>query len=104
MTETKQQVNLTEEQKYLQDILGRFNVNNQDPTLSLAEKKLLSRVVVVETDVNNLSQEFVKLNNEIKEKQEKMNTLNQQILLKRGQSQGLVDSLLALRSEDEGVS
>jgi hypothetical protein len=103
MTDVKQEVPLTEEQKYLQGILGKFNENQEDPTLSLAERKLLGKVVFVEKEVNDLAQEFVKLNNEVKEKQEQMNALNQQILLKKGQSQGLVESLLTLRSDEEGI-
>jgi len=88
-------------QEYLKDILEKFNANNSDSTLSDAERLLLQKTVGVEKEINNLSQEFVKLNNEIKEKQDQMNQLNQKIVLKRGQSQGFVESLLVLRPNND---
>jgi t-SNARE complex subunit (syntaxin) len=98
MTDVNQeQVVLTEEQKYLQDILAKFNADPEDPGLTEAERVLLKKVVVIEREVAGLVEQFTELNKEVTERQEKMNALNQQLLLKRGQSQGLVESLLALR-------
>lgn len=105
MTDTKEQTApLSPEQKYLQGILAKFNANAEDASLSTAEKLLLQRVVVVEKEVNDLAQKFVELSEEVKKKQDEMNSLNQQIILRRGQSQGLVESLLALRPDEESAS
>jgi len=88
---------LTEEQKYLQNVLAKFNLDQEDPGLTEPERILLKKIAAIEKEVNELIEQFTSLNKEVTDRQEKMNTLNQQLLLKRGQSQGLVDSLLALR-------
>ena len=105
MTDTNQEqtAELSEDNKYLQSVVDKFNADPNDPTLTTAEHVLIQKVVLVQKEVNDLAQQFVQLNNEVKEKQEQMATLNQQIVLKKGQSQGLIESLLALRS-DENVS
>lgn len=95
--EQEKQVVLTEEQKYLQSILAKFNDNSADSSLTDIERVLLGKVAVIEKEVNTLVESFNNLNKEISEKQENMNVLNQQLLLKRGKSQGLIESLLALR-------
>jgi uncharacterized coiled-coil DUF342 family protein len=88
-----------ENQEYLQTILEKFNVDQNDPCLSDIEKKLLGRIRDVQQEISGLSQEIDKLNAEIKERQEKGNSFVQQIVHKQGQSQGLLDSLIALRKE-----
>lgn len=85
---------LTPDQEYLNSILEKFNADPNDESLSETERVLLQKVMDVEKEVVELSEQFNTLAEEIKAKQEKA---NQQILLKKGQSQGLVDSLLALR-------
>jgi hypothetical protein len=98
MTDANQeQVVLTEEQRYLQSVLEKFNADPEDPGLTESERVLLGKVVTIEKEVNDLVEQFNTLNKEVSERQEGMNVLNQQLLLKRGQSQGLVESLLALR-------
>jgi hypothetical protein len=97
MVDTKEQVVLTEEQKYLQDVLAKFNLDQDDPGLTEPERILLRKIAAIEKEVNELIEQFTGLNKEVTERQERMNTINQQLLLKRGQSQGLVESLLALR-------
>lgn len=96
MEENKKQV-LTEEQSYLQEVLQKFNTDQDDPYLTDIEKSLLKKVVVVEKEVRDMRNELDKLSTEITERQEKINTLNQRLLFKRGQSEGLVESLLTLR-------
>jgi len=88
---------LTPEQQYLQDLLNKFNANPDDLELSKAQRTLLRQVQSV---TKELSETLVKADEVAKEIQDRQNTLgglNQQSLLKRGQSQGLVDALLALR-------
>ena len=91
----------TEEQQYLLKVVEKFNANPTDPELSRAEQTLLQKAGVVEKEASELAQTYVKLSNEIREKQEQMQALSQQITHKKGQSQGLVDSLLALRSNED---
>jgi ABC-type Fe3+-hydroxamate transport system substrate-binding protein len=97
MTDVNQEQVLTKEQKYLQDILAKFNLDQNDPDLTEPERILLGKIVAIEKEANELIEQFTSLNKEVTERQEKMNNINQQLLLKRGQSQGLVESLLALR-------
>lgn len=96
MEENKKQFS-TEEQKYLQEVLQRFNTDQDDPYLTDTEKSLLKKVVIVEKEVRDMLSELDKLNIEITERQEKINALNQRLLFRKGQSQGLVESLLTLR-------
>lgn len=103
MTDTQEQKveqPVSEDNRYLQSVVDKFNTDPNDLTLTKPESILIQKVVLVQKEVNDFAQEYVKLSNEIKEKQDQMNTLNQQIILKRGQSQGLVESLLALRNKD----
>lgn len=95
MEETKQV--MTPEQLYLQGLLDKFNTNPEDPTLQQVERVLLKKLVEVHKNINDLSGQINTLNEEIKEKQQKGNALVQQVTHLQGQSQGYLDSLLALR-------
>lgn len=97
MTDTKQQVVLTEDQKYLQGISEKFNVNPEDTELTEVERVLLKKVILIEKEISELITQFNSLNEEMKERQEKINILTQQLTSKKGQSQGIVESLLLLR-------
>jgi len=92
-----EQIQLTPDQAYLQAVLEKFNVNPEDPTLQDVEKILLSRIRDTQHEISQLAQEVEKLNGEICERQEKGNQLVQQLVHKQGQSQGYVESLLALK-------
>jgi len=95
-----QQAQLSPAQKYLQSLLDRFNANPQDETLTPVQRALLSQVQAVTKEISSLVVQGEEVNNEIVERQNKLVQLNQQVLLKRGQSQGLVEALLALRQEE----
>ena len=95
----EQKVDGNEDGKYLQEVVNKLNAN--DPTLTRAERILIQKVVAVQKDVDSMAQKFVQLDNEINEKKTQMTTLNQQIILKKGQSQGLIESLLALRLDED---
>lgn len=100
MTEVKEvqeQRQLTPEQAYLEEILQKFNANPEDPTLGDAERVLLSRIQTVQRNIGDVAKQIEELNGEIRERQEKGNQLVQQLVHLQGQSQGYVDSLLALR-------
>lgn len=86
-----------EEQKYLQDVLNKFNTNNDDPYLTETEKVLLRKVVLVEKTISELLEKHKEYGKEIKKIQEKKNNIDQQVIFLRGQSKGLLDSLLTLR-------
>jgi len=88
---------MTPEQAYLQDILQKFNADPEDPTLQTAEKVLLTKIQTTQQNIADVAKQIEELNNEIRERQEKGNQLVQQLVHLQGQSQGYVDSLLALR-------
>ena len=92
------QAKLTPEQAYLQEVLEKFNANPSDPTLQDVEKILLTKIQLVQREITELTQEVDKLNEEIRSRQEKGNTVVQQIVHKQGQSQAYIDSLLSLRT------
>jgi hypothetical protein len=93
------QIQLTPEQAYLQVILEKFNANPDDPTLQDVERILLIKIKEVQQTISEKAQEIEKLNAEIRERQEKGNVLVQQITHAQGQSQGYVESLLAVRKQ-----
>lgn len=88
---------LTPEQAYLQAILEKFNKDPADPTLQEVEKVLLAKIRDVQQEISKLAKEVETINTEIKERQEKGNNLVQQVIHMQGQSQGYIDSLLALK-------
>ena len=87
---------LTPDQAYLQAVLEKFNTDPNDPTLQKTEKILLSKIQVVQRDISELTKEVDRLNNEIRERQDKGQSLVEQIMHKQGQSQAYIDSLLSL--------
>lgn len=98
-TEEAPKPQLTPEQQYLQGLLDKFNANAEDPTLTHAQRALLGQVRAVTQELSQLFVQADEVNKEIQEGNSKLQNLQQQVLLKRGQSQGLVDALLALREE-----
>jgi peptidoglycan hydrolase CwlO-like protein len=88
---------LTADQVYLQAILEKFNKDPEDPTLQEVEKVLLAKIRDVQQEIAKLAKEVETTNTEIRERQEKGNNLVQQVIHKQGQSQGYIDSLLALK-------
>lgn len=88
---------MTPDQAYLQGVLEKFNTNPEDPTLVQSEKVLLGKIRGTQQTISELAKQVEDLNTEIRERQEKGNQLVQQLVHAQGQSQGYVDSLLALR-------
>jgi len=95
--EAVQEQTVSPEQAYLNDILQKFNINPEDESLKETEKLLLSKIQAVQKAISEASKEIEQLNEEIRERQEKGNGLVQKLVHLQGQSQGYVDSLLALR-------
>jgi len=95
--EVKQQAPVSPEQAYFQEILEKFNTNPEDPSLKDVERVLLGKIQIAQKSISELAKQVEELNSEIRERQEKGNQLVQQLVHLQGQSQGYVDSLLALR-------
>ena len=93
------QAPLTPEQQYLQDLINKHNVNADDPTLTHVQRTLLGQVRNVTQELSTLFVKADEVGKEIQERNQTLQGLQQQVLLKRGQSQGLIDALLALREE-----
>ena len=89
---------LAPEQDYLREVLRKFNADPNDASLSEVEKILLNKIQGVQNEIAGLRQEVDKLNAEIRERQDKGTNIVEQIVHKQGQSQGYIDSLLALRT------
>jgi hypothetical protein len=90
---------LTQEQAYLQAILEKFNTDPEDPTLQHAEKILLTKIKEIQQFISERTKEIDALNIEIRERQEKGNAIVQKVVHAQGQSQGYLESLLAVRKE-----
>lgn len=88
---------LTTEQAYFQEVLEKFNTNPEDPSLQDVERVLLRKIKAAQQSISELAKQVEDLNAEIRERQEKGNQLVQKLVHLQGQSQGFVDSLLALR-------
>jgi len=70
--------------------LAKFNANPEDPGLSEAERVLMGKIVLVQKDIAEKVNRVNELNKESQE-------LTQQVVHLQGQSQGFLDSLLALK-------
>jgi len=86
-------------QEYLNEVLEKFRNDPEDETLSVSEKVLLSKVIVLQQEFSELAKQLDALNAEVRERREKTEAISQQLIHKQGQNQGFIDSLLALRSE-----
>ena len=91
------QIQLTPEQAYLQSILDKFNADPNDSSLQDVEKVLLFKIKELQQLISEKAKEVDQLNSEIRERQEKGQSLVQQIVHAQGQSQGYIGSLLAIR-------
>jgi len=95
--EMVQEQPMSPEQEYLQAVLQKFNENPADETLNDVERALLGKIRNTQKSIADLAKQVEDLNAEIRERQEKGNGLVQQLVHMQGQSQGYVDSLLALK-------
>lgn len=87
---------LTPDQAYIELVLEKFNMDQDDSSLDETEKVLLRKIKSVQQEIVDLSQQVDSLNEEIKERQNKGTSIIQQIVHKQGQSQAYIDSLLSL--------
>jgi len=94
---TKQEVQLTPDQAYLKGLLDMFNADPNSADLDDTAKMLLGQIQVVQQEIAELAKQIEELNGEIRERQEKGNGLVQQVVLKQGESQGYINTLLKLR-------
>lgn len=90
---------LSPDNKYLQELLNKYGANQSDESLTAVQRTLLAQVQTLTKDVGSITSQAEELSKEITERQNTIMQLNQQVLHKRGQSQGLIDALLALREE-----
>lgn len=81
-------------QAYLEAVIAKFNANPHDPELSDAERVLMGKIVATQKDISEKVNRVNELNKESQ-------TLTQQVVHLQGQSQGFLDSLLALKSASE---
>ena len=79
-----------ENQAYLESVVAKFNANPKDPSLSVAERTLMSKIAASQKEISDKVQKLNDLNQEVQQ-------LNQQIVHLQGQSQGFLDSLLVLK-------
>jgi predicted transcriptional regulator len=84
-----------ENQVYLESVLARFNANPEDPSLSVAERVLMSKIAASQKEISEKVQKVNELNQEAQQ-------LTQAVVHLQGQSQGFLDSLLALKPTSEG--
>jgi len=84
-----------DDQKYLQGVLEKFNTNPDSPELSVAERTLMRKIAESQRNINEKVQKINEINKEAQ-------NLIQQVVHLQGQSQGFLDSLLALRPTSEG--
>lgn len=84
-----------ENQVYLESVLAKYNADPNDPSLSVAERVLMGKIALSQKEINDKVTEINELN-------KKAQALTQQVVHLQGQSQGFLDSLLALKPTSEG--
>ena len=92
-------MNLTPEQQYLDGLIKKYQANPDDPELLPLQRFLLGAVLKVEGEVKELMKKLDGLNEEIKVKQEGCAGVIQEINGKRGEANGYVNTLLAVKVE-----
>lgn len=88
-------------QVYLQAVLDKYKENPQDETLSQAERVLLQQAFAKEQRIGELLQQSESIKQEIETKHKQLQLLDQQVVFERGQMTGMVESLLALKPDEE---
>lgn len=87
--------------EYLKEVLEKFNVDKNNPELSNTEKVLLSKLTEVEKNISNVSQQMEETGSVIESKNQEMNILRSNLLQLKGQSQGIISAILALKNGEE---
>lgn len=82
---------------HIKKLIEEFNSNPDSDQLTNAERAILKKLLLIEKEANEIVNNSNKLSDEIKNRQEQLAELTKQILIKKGQSQGLIESLLTLR-------
>ena len=88
-------------QIYLQRVLEIYKNNPQDDNLSSAERVLLQQAFAKEQRVGQILKQMQDLKEELENKQKQLQVLDQQVVFERGQLTGTLDSLLALKPEED---
>ncbi len=86
-------------ENYINEILKKFNEDQNHPELNDTEKTLLKKMLEVNSVVLETIEKINQLNKEIDERKRHGDELVQQVIKLQGQSQGILDSLLLLKSK-----
>jgi len=97
MVDANQGTQLASNEIYLKELLEVFNKNPNSADLDDTTKILLGQIREVQQEVTGLSQQIEQLNNEIRERREKANNLVENLILKKGENQGHLNTLLKIR-------
>lgn len=97
MVDQVQDTQMSPEVAYLNDLLKKFNENPDDPSLNPMVKFLLGQIRTSQQEVSDIMKQVETLNNEIRERQSKGEALIQQLNRKQGESQGYINTILAIR-------
>lgn len=98
MTE-EAEVQLSPEQQYLADLINKFNANPEDDTITAEQRVLIGQLTQVTKTISSMVVRSNELASEIQTNQNSLSEIQQNLLFKRGQSQGLVDALFALQDK-----
>jgi translation initiation factor 2B subunit (eIF-2B alpha/beta/delta family) len=86
--------------QYINQLLEKYNVDPDDETFTIAERVLLKKIVKVEQTATDIIEQIKDVEKEINETQQKLTTLNSNLLHTKGQSKGLLEALLSLKEDD----
>lgn len=87
--------------KYIVDLIIRYNNNQSDPSISAFELVLLNKIRESEKRVSNAIDKIKTLNNEIQTRNQEMSNLNNDIIKERGRNEAMFEIIkeMALKNE-----
>lgn len=89
-------------QEYIDEILKKFNKDQEDESLTSIERTLLNNIVTIQKEINEVAQRIDALENEVMERRNSIIELTRRLDNLQGQSQGLLNSIVALKEQDCG--
>ena len=82
-------------QEYFNDIVSKFNTDENHPALSPIERSALQKIKGLEKNIIDMNDRINTLVNEINERNREISDINNQIARERGRSEGVQEMLIS---------
>ena len=90
-----------DDKEYLKNLIAKFNLNSNDETLNITEKKLLARIVGIKRYTVSLVDKKTELEKQLGELKKSIDKLNSDINREITKSDTYVEALCLLRQNEK---